>query len=383
MGASSLAEARRRSSGGARPRPSWRRCDAEIEGAPAGVRRALDRSAGAARWPTGEAELAAIAPPRADRCGRLSTMPNCSGPAGSPPRPLDRRELQDRLASGAPGWRRRPSGALRPRPSRGRAAAWRAVCRLRRGRPRCLARLAVERERISRRGLGGCLACCNGAACAGAEAASRASRARAAGRRRRRLARAAGHRRARAGSVGRRAAAARRRDPRPRSGLARGRRGQLGRAAGRGRRRARALRADRAAPPRAGGPGLAAAGREARGRRPVVARDGWWPRSASGCEPLLQRVFPGAEPVFDPECLSLTHLRRDGAEEAFDSLSVGAREQLAVLVRLAFAAPAGRARGRGAVPDPRRRPGLCRRSPVRDHEGDPAACGPARCRFWC
>ncbi len=53
--------------------------------------------------------------------------------------------------------------------------------------------------------------------------------------------------------------------------------------------------------------------------------------------PLLQRVFPGAEPVLDPDRLSLTHLRRDGAEETFDSLSVGAREQLAVLVRLAFA----------------------------------------------
>ena len=53
--------------------------------------------------------------------------------------------------------------------------------------------------------------------------------------------------------------------------------------------------------------------------------------------PLLQRVFPGAGAVFDPERLSLTHLRRDGAQEAFDSLSVGAREQLAVLVRLAFA----------------------------------------------
>ncbi|MFL5331656.1 MAG: AAA family ATPase [Geminicoccaceae bacterium] len=54
-------------------------------------------------------------------------------------------------------------------------------------------------------------------------------------------------------------------------------------------------------------------------------------------EPLLQRVFPGAQAVFDPDRLSLTHLRRDGAEEGFDSLSVGAREQLAVLVRLAFA----------------------------------------------
>ena len=54
--------------------------------------------------------------------------------------------------------------------------------------------------------------------------------------------------------------------------------------------------------------------------------------------PLLQRLFPGAEPVVDPESLGLTHLARAGAQEAFDSLSVGAREQVAILVRLAFAA---------------------------------------------
>jgi chromosome segregation ATPase len=53
--------------------------------------------------------------------------------------------------------------------------------------------------------------------------------------------------------------------------------------------------------------------------------------------PLLQRVFPGAEPELDPERLSLTHLCRDGAREPFDQLSVGAREQVAILVRLAFA----------------------------------------------
>jgi hypothetical protein len=53
--------------------------------------------------------------------------------------------------------------------------------------------------------------------------------------------------------------------------------------------------------------------------------------------PLLQRVFPGAEAVLDPERLTLTHLCRDGHHEGFDSLSVGAREQLAILVRLAFA----------------------------------------------
>lgn len=53
--------------------------------------------------------------------------------------------------------------------------------------------------------------------------------------------------------------------------------------------------------------------------------------------PLLQRVFPGADPVLDPDRLALTHLCRDGVQEAYDSLSIGAREQLAVLVRLAFA----------------------------------------------
>ena len=53
--------------------------------------------------------------------------------------------------------------------------------------------------------------------------------------------------------------------------------------------------------------------------------------------PLLRRVFPGAEPELDPERFGLTHLCRDGAREAFEQLSVGAREQVAILVRLAFA----------------------------------------------
>ncbi|MGE3295659.1 MAG: hypothetical protein AB7O95_30250, partial [Geminicoccaceae bacterium] len=58
---------------------------------------------------------------------------------------------------------------------------------------------------------------------------------------------------------------------------------------------------------------------------------------AQRLRPLLQRVFPGAEPVIDPASLGVTHLARDGAREGFDSLSIGAREQVAVLVRLAFA----------------------------------------------
>jgi hypothetical protein len=68
-----------------------------------------------------------------------------------------------------------------------------------------------------------------------------------------------------------------------------------------------------------------------------AARDALVAPIGERLRPLLQRVFPGAEPVLDPERLALTHLRRDGVEEAFDHLSIGAREQLAVLVRLAFA----------------------------------------------
>ena len=99
--------------------------------------------------------------------------------------------------------------------------------------------------------------------------------------------------------------------------------------------------------------------------------------------PLLQRVFPGAEPVLDPDRLSLTHLRRDGAEE---TLRQPQRRRARAAGRPGppgLRLPAGRARGRGAVPDPRRCPGLCRRGPVRDHEGDPAAGSPRACRSWC
>ena len=99
--------------------------------------------------------------------------------------------------------------------------------------------------------------------------------------------------------------------------------------------------------------------------------------------PLLQRVFPGAEPVLDPERLSLTHLRRDGAEEAFDSLSVGAREQLAVLVRLAFASLLAEREGEAPCLILDDALVYADEAPVRDHEGDPAARRPRACRSWC
>lgn len=53
--------------------------------------------------------------------------------------------------------------------------------------------------------------------------------------------------------------------------------------------------------------------------------------------PYLCRLFPTGEAVLDPGTLVPTHLRRDGAEERFEQLSVGTREQIAVLVRLALA----------------------------------------------
>ncbi|MET0007729.1 MAG: AAA family ATPase [Candidatus Thiodiazotropha sp. 6PLUC9] len=52
--------------------------------------------------------------------------------------------------------------------------------------------------------------------------------------------------------------------------------------------------------------------------------------------PYLRQLIPGAEPTVN-EDLILTGIKRDGAKEDFDDLSIGTREQLAVLVRLAYA----------------------------------------------
>lgn len=53
--------------------------------------------------------------------------------------------------------------------------------------------------------------------------------------------------------------------------------------------------------------------------------------------PRLRRLFPDASLVLEPERLALAELEREGLREPFASLSVGTREQLAVLVRLALA----------------------------------------------
>ena len=53
--------------------------------------------------------------------------------------------------------------------------------------------------------------------------------------------------------------------------------------------------------------------------------------------PLLRLFWPEAEIRFDPETLLPRALVRAGTEEDFDILSGGTQEQIALLVRLAFA----------------------------------------------
>ena len=54
-------------------------------------------------------------------------------------------------------------------------------------------------------------------------------------------------------------------------------------------------------------------------------------------QPYLNLLMPGSELILGDDDLSISHLRRGGKDEPFESLSVGTREQLAVLTRLAFA----------------------------------------------
>ena len=53
--------------------------------------------------------------------------------------------------------------------------------------------------------------------------------------------------------------------------------------------------------------------------------------------PLLSRVLPGADPIVDPDALTLSHLQRAAIDEPFEALSLGTREQVAILVRIALA----------------------------------------------
>ena len=52
--------------------------------------------------------------------------------------------------------------------------------------------------------------------------------------------------------------------------------------------------------------------------------------------PYLRQLIPDAAPLIDEDLL-LTGIERAGTKEAFDTLSIGTREQLAILIRLAYA----------------------------------------------
>jgi DNA repair exonuclease SbcCD ATPase subunit len=54
-------------------------------------------------------------------------------------------------------------------------------------------------------------------------------------------------------------------------------------------------------------------------------------------DPFLRLLLPEARVTLDEETLEITGVARDGREEPYEALSVGTREQLSVLVRLAFA----------------------------------------------
>ena len=54
-------------------------------------------------------------------------------------------------------------------------------------------------------------------------------------------------------------------------------------------------------------------------------------------QPYLGMVFPGTQLRLNEDDLEIVSLHRDGVEEPFTTLSIGAREQFAVLTRLALA----------------------------------------------
>ena len=54
-------------------------------------------------------------------------------------------------------------------------------------------------------------------------------------------------------------------------------------------------------------------------------------------DPFLRLLLPEARITLDEETLEITGVARDGRQEPYEALSVGTREQLSVLVRLAFA----------------------------------------------
>ena len=68
-----------------------------------------------------------------------------------------------------------------------------------------------------------------------------------------------------------------------------------------------------------------------------IARETFLAPVRERIEPYLKRLFPGSELMLDDQTLKITHLRRHGQDEPYERLSIGTREQIAVLARLAFA----------------------------------------------
>ena len=67
------------------------------------------------------------------------------------------------------------------------------------------------------------------------------------------------------------------------------------------------------------------------------ARERYLAPVVRGVRPYLQMLFPQAEPTMDDALRVSAISRETGYEESFERLSVGTQEQLAVLIRLAFA----------------------------------------------
>ena len=68
-----------------------------------------------------------------------------------------------------------------------------------------------------------------------------------------------------------------------------------------------------------------------------IARETFLAPVRDRVERYLKRLLPNSELILDDQTLRITHLRREGMDEPYERLSIGTREQLAVLVRLAFA----------------------------------------------
>jgi hypothetical protein len=91
---------------------------------------------------------------------------------------------------------------------------------------------------------------------------------------------------------------------------------------------------------------LAAAEREARAMKLLAdtleakqreAREQFTEPVRARIRPYLRLLFPETEIGIDEETFGIAHLRRGAIDEQFETLSLGTREQIAVLVRLAFA----------------------------------------------